>query len=138
RRAARRARERHARRARRGRRRQRALRRSAARRRQPREARGVAEGMSEVGAADVSAMVMSLLAVVGLIVAGGYLLRRTPLGAVARQSGPLKVVATLPLGARERLVLVEARGAELLLAISPAGVFSVARIAAGEGLRATG
>src|SRR5690606_25749161 len=80
--------------------------------------------------------IMSLLAVVGLIVAGGYLLRRTPLGAVARQSGPLKVVATLPLGTRERLVLVEARGAELLLAISPAGVFNVGHAAVGDGLRA--
>ena len=94
--------------------------------------------MSDVGAADVSAMIMSLLAVVGLIVAGGYLLRRTPLGAVARQSGPLKVVATLPLGARERLVLVDARGAELLLAISPAGVFNVGRATAGEELGAAG
>src|SRR5690606_21648115 len=100
-------------------------------RRQPRAARGVAEGMS-VGAADVSAMAMSLLAVIGLIVAGGYLLKRTPLGAAARHSGPLKVVATLPLGARERLVLVEARGAEQLLAISPAGVFNVGRASPGD------
>ena len=81
--------------------------------------------MSGLDAADVSAMAMSLLAVVGLIIAGGYILRRTPLGAVTRQSGPLRVVATLPLGARERLVLVEARGTERLLAISPAGVFNV-------------
>ena len=89
-----------------------------------------------MGAADVSAMLMSLLAVVGLIVAGGYLLRRTPLGTIARQSGPLKVVATLPLGARERLVLVDARGVELLLAISPAGVFNVGRAVGGESLGA--
>lgn len=94
--------------------------------------------MSGVGAADVSTMAISLLAVVGLIVAGGYLLKRTPLGAVARQSGPLKVVATLPLGARERLVLVEARGAELLLAISPAGVFNVGRARLPEDARDDG
>jgi len=86
-----------------------------------------------MGAADVSAMAVSLLAVIGLIIAGGYLLKRTPLGAVARQNGPLKVVATLPLGARERLVLVEARGAELLLAISPAGVFNVGQASPGAG-----
>ena len=30
-----------------------------------------------------------------------------------------------PLGPRERLVLVEARGEELLIAVSPAGVFNV-------------
>jgi hypothetical protein len=31
----------------------------------------------------------------------------------------------LPLGPKERLVLVEARGEELLIAVSPAGVFNV-------------
>ena len=91
-----------------------------------------------MGAADVSAMAVSLLAVISLIIAGGYLLKRTPLGAVARQNGPLKVVATLPLGARERLVLVEARGAELLLAISPAGVFNVGRARAADDSRDDG
>jgi flagellar biogenesis protein FliO len=35
------------------------------------------------------------------------------------------VLAALPLGAKERLLLVEARGTELLIAVSPAGVFNV-------------
>jgi flagellar biogenesis protein FliO len=47
-----------------------------------------------------------------------------PLG-LGRGNGPLKVLAALPLGPRERLVLVEARGEELLIAVSPAGVFNV-------------
>jgi|GEM_PF-2710614 flagellar biogenesis protein FliO len=94
--------------------------------------------MSGVDATHISTMAMSLLAVIGLIVAGGFLLRRTPLGAIARQNGPLKVVATLPLGARERLVLVDARGAELLLAISPAGVFNVGHAEPGAASSRTG
>jgi flagellar biogenesis protein FliO len=47
-----------------------------------------------------------------------------PLG-LGRSNGPLKVLAALPLGPRERLVLVEARGEEILIAVSPAGVFNV-------------
>jgi flagellar biogenesis protein FliO len=44
---------------------------------------------------------------------------------LGKSNGPLKVLAALPLGPKERLVLVEARGEELLIAVSPAGVFNV-------------
>jgi flagellar protein FliO/FliZ len=69
-------------------------------------------------------VVLSLLLVVGFIFAAAWVVRRMPLG-FSRSSGPLKVLAALPLGPRERLVLVEARGEELLIAVSPAGVFNV-------------
>jgi flagellar protein FliO/FliZ len=64
----------------------------------------------------------SLLLVVALIVAAAWLLRRTPLGAFSRANGPLKVIATLPLGPRERLVLVETDSRRLLLGVGPAGI----------------
>jgi flagellar protein FliO/FliZ len=64
----------------------------------------------------------SLLLVVGLIVAAAWLLRRTPLGAFSRANGSLKVIATLPLGPRERLVLVETESRRLLLGVGPAGI----------------
>ena len=51
-------------------------------------------------------------------------MRRAPFS-IGRANGPLKVLAALPLGAKERLLLVEARGTELLIAVSPAGVFNV-------------
>ncbi len=83
-----------------------------------------------VGAvADVSAVLASLAAVVGVILAAAYAARRLPFGfagLAGRGNGQLKVVAQLPLGPRERLLLVEARGSELLIAVSPAGVFNVA------------
>jgi flagellar protein FliO/FliZ len=77
-----------------------------------------------VGMADLSGVILSLLLVVGFIFAAAWVVRRMPLG-MGRGSGPLKVLAALPLGPRERLVLVEARGEELLIAVSPAGVFNV-------------
>ena len=77
-----------------------------------------------VAMADLSGVVLSLLLVVGFILAAAWVVRRMPLG-IGRGNGPLKVLAALPLGPRERLVLVEARGEELLIAVSPAGVFNV-------------
>jgi flagellar protein FliO/FliZ len=77
-----------------------------------------------VAMGDLSSVVLSLLLVVGFIFAAAWVVRRMPLG-LGRASGPLKVLAALPLGPRERLVLVEARGEELLIAVSPAGVFNV-------------
>jgi flagellar protein FliO/FliZ len=77
-----------------------------------------------VGMADLSGVLLSLVLVVGFIFAAAWVVRRMPLG-IGRGNGPLKVLAALPLGPRERLVLVEARGEELLIAVSPAGVFNV-------------
>jgi len=77
-----------------------------------------------VGMADLSGVILSLALVVGFIFAAAWVVRRMPLG-LGRGNGPLKVLAALPLGPRERLVLVEARGEELLIAVSPAGVFNV-------------
>ena len=85
--------------------------------------------------ADLSVVIMSLALVIAFIFAAAWAVRRMPFG-VGRGSGPLKVLAALPLGQKERLVLVEARGEEILLAVSPAGVFNVgaARLnAAGSG-----
>jgi flagellar protein FliO/FliZ len=73
---------------------------------------------------------LSLVLVVGFIFVAAWVVRRMPLG-MGRSSGPLKVLAALPLGPRERLVLVEARGEELLIAVSPAGVFNVGAAAQG-------
>jgi flagellar protein FliO/FliZ len=77
-----------------------------------------------VGMADLSGVLLSLVLVVGFIFAAAWVVRRMPLG-LGRSNGPLKVLAALPLGPRERLVLVEARGEEILIAVSPAGVFNV-------------
>ena len=81
---------------------------------------------------ELSGVVISLAVVVAVIVVGAWAVRRSPLGAVARKVGPLKVIATLPLGPKERLVLVEAAGRELLVGVSPAGIFALRQTEAAE------
>jgi flagellar protein FliO/FliZ len=78
-----------------------------------------------VEAVDLSGVVMSLALVVGFILAAAFVVKRTPFAMVGKRGEELKIVAALPIGPRERLLLVEARGEELLIAVSPAGVFNV-------------
>jgi flagellar protein FliO/FliZ len=85
-----------------------------------------------VGLGDLSSVILSLLLVLGFIFGAAWLVRRMPFS-VGRGNGPLKVLAALPLGAKERLLLVDARGVELLIAVSPAGVFNVGAPSAQSG-----
>jgi flagellar protein FliO/FliZ len=78
-----------------------------------------------VDVGDLSSMIMSLALVIAFIFGAAYVVRRMPFGGVARRSDALKVVAALPLGPKERLLLVQARDQELLIAVSPAGVFNL-------------
>lgn len=74
-------------------------------------------GPGGVAAADTLNVVLALLLVVGLIVALAWLLRRSglaPLGA----GGAGRVLASLPLGGRERAVLIEIGGQQLLLGVA--------------------
>ena len=80
---------------------------------------------------ELSGVVVSLMIVVGVILVSAWILRRTPLAAATRKTGPLKLVATLPLGPKERLLLVEADGCEVLIGVSPAGIFPLHRYASG-------
>ena len=87
---------------------------------------GVGTGQSAVtgdAIGELSGVVVSLMIVVGVILAAAWVLRRTPFAAATRKNGPLKLVATLPLGPKERLLLVEADGCEVLIGVSPAGIF---------------
>ena len=74
---------------------------------------------------EISGVVVSLVLVVGVILACAWVLRRSPLGTAARKNGPLTIKATLPLGPKERLVLVEAVDKELLVAVSPSGIVAL-------------
>lgn len=71
---------------------------------------------------DLSGMILSLAFVVGLILAAAFVFRRTPFSLRGRNSGPLKIVASLPLGPKERLLLVHAGEHEVLVAVSSAGI----------------
>lgn len=64
---------------------------------------------------------MAMLLVLGLILGLAWLLRRLP-GAGFRPGDGLRVVATLPLGTKERAVVVQVGSRQLLLGVSAGGV----------------
>ena len=61
---------------------------------------------------------LGLVLVVGLIFLMGYLMRRV--GPLAAQGGQhIRIVSNLPLGPRDRLILVDVGGKQMLLGASP-------------------
>ena len=65
--------------------------------------------------------VFALLLVLALIVGLGWLLKRLP-GSGFRPAEGMKLVASLNVGARERLVVVEVNGQQLLLGVTANGI----------------
>lgn len=76
----------------------------------------VAAGSSVATAGSV---LLSLVLVLGLILALAWLLGRLRGGAGGAGAGPLRAHAQLALGIKERVVLIEAAGAWLLLGVVP-------------------
>jgi len=66
-------------------------------------------------------LLLSLLLIVLLIYVLAWLLRRFQHGTLAA-AGALRVVATLPLGARERLLLIQLGQQQMLLAVAPGSI----------------
>jgi flagellar protein FliO/FliZ len=77
---------------------------------------------SGAGTTGLANVALSLLLVVGLIVALAWLVARLRGVSMPGQPGPLRVAAATSLGLKERLLLVEAAGEWLLLAVTPGGV----------------
>lgn len=64
---------------------------------------------------------IGLTIVIAVIYALAWLAKRTNLGAMGRDKG-LKVLVVLPLGAREKAVLVDIAGTQMLLGVAPGRV----------------
>lgn len=65
--------------------------------------------------------VFALLAVLALVVGLGWLLKRMP-GSSFRQADGLKLVASVAVGAKERVVVLEVNGEQLLLGVTAGGI----------------
>lgn len=65
----------------------------------------------------IGGMLFALLLVVGLILALAWILRRLP-GAGMQQARSLQVVATLAVGPKERLLVIEAGNTQLLIGVT--------------------
>lgn len=71
--------------------------------------------------------VFALLLVLGLILGMAWVLKRLP-GSGFRPAEGLRVVASLAVGAKERVVVVDVNGEQLLLGVSPGGVRTLHRL----------
>ena len=65
--------------------------------------------------------VLALLAVLALVIGLGWLLKRMP-GSGFRPAEGMKLVASLSVGAKERVVVVEVNGQQLLLGVTAGGI----------------
>ncbi|WP_315387866.1 flagellar biosynthetic protein FliO [uncultured Stenotrophomonas sp.] len=71
--------------------------------------------------------VLALLAVLALIVGLGWLLKRMP-GSGFKPAEGLRVVASLNVGAKERVVVVDVNGEQLLLGVTAGGINTLHRL----------
>ncbi|WP_305806537.1 flagellar biosynthetic protein FliO [Stenotrophomonas sp. YIM B06876] len=84
-------------------------------------------GQHAAGAPGMFGAVLALLAVLALIVGLGWLLKRLP-GTGFRPAEGLRVVASLNVGAKERVVVVEVNGEQLLLGVTAGGISPLHRL----------
>ena len=77
-------------------------------------------------------IVFSLLAVIALLFAVAYFLRKLSFGKAFGQKGPMRVVGGLMLGARERIVLVEIGETLLVVGIIPGQIKTLHTLPKGD------
>lgn len=73
------------------------------------------------GRAALMKTTIGLVVVIAIIYALAWVAKRTSLGAMGRDKG-LKVLVVLPLGTREKAVLVDIAGTQMLLGVAPGRV----------------
>ena len=78
-------------------------------------------GQHAAAAPSLFGAVLALLAVLALVIGLGWLLKRMP-GSGFRQNDQLRLVASTAVGAKERLVVVEVAGQQLLLGVTAGGI----------------
>ena len=84
-------------------------------------ASSVKVGQHATAAPGMFGAVLALLGVLALIVGLGWLLKRMP-GSGFRPAEGMRVVASLNVGAKERVVVVEVNGTQLLLGVTAGGI----------------
>lgn len=78
-----------------------------------------------VDGAKIFEMMIALIAVIAIIFACTHLLKRFALAGGTAQTAAMKVISVLPLGNKEKLVLVEIGNKQVLLGVSAAGIQSL-------------
>lgn len=86
---------------------------------------------SPLGAGSLLQALLGLILVLALLMAAAYWLRKVQ-GQRGLGGGLMRVVAALPLGTRERLVIVEVADTWLVLGITPQGIVALHTLPKGE------
>lgn len=86
---------------------------------------------SPLGAGSLLQALLGLILVLALLMAAAYWLRKVQ-GQRGLGGGLMRVVAALPLGTRERLVIVELADTWLVLGITPQGIVALHTLPKGE------
>ena len=89
---------------------------------------GLAQPASPVSVGSVAQLGLSLAAIVALILAVSWVLKRLKLGAI-RGRGEITVIDQLSLGPRERIVLVRVGGSQVLIGVGAGGVVGLTPLA---------
>lgn len=91
----------------------------------------VSKSISPMNSSNLWQVSLSLFFVLGLIVLLSYLYKRTAVGK-NRCAASFKVVSSLALGTKEKLVIVEVGGTQLLLGVTPQAINHIHSLSADE------
>ena len=90
---------------------------------------GLVQPASPVSVGSVAQLALSLAAIIALILAVSWVLKRLKLGTV-RGRGEITVIDQLSLGPRERIVLVRVGESQVLIGVGAGGVVGLTPLAA--------
>jgi flagellar protein FliO/FliZ len=90
---------------------------------------GLVQPVSPVSVGSVAQLALSLAAIIALILAVSWVLKRLKLGTV-RGRGEIAVIDQLSLGPRERIVLVRVGESQVLVGVSAGGLVGLTPLAA--------
>ena len=89
---------------------------------------GLGQSASPVSAGGLTQLTLSMLAIVGLIFAIGWALKRFKI-ASPRSRGEIAVVDELALGPRERIILIRVGDSQVLVGVGAGGVVALTPLA---------
>ena len=95
-------------------------------------AQGSAQEVPGTSTAAILQMLFSLVAIIGILFAGAWLLRRLNGGKSFGHAGPMRIVGGLMISARERILLVEVGESWLVIGIVPGQIKTLHTLPKGE------
>lgn len=76
--------------------------------------------VTPIGYGSVLNLVIAMIAILGMIILSAYAMKRFNM--MTWNKGPIKLLTGVSLGTKERIMLIEVGGQQLLIAVSPAGI----------------